>query len=148
MIQAGQLRLALGEPVGEIVTKLEEIVPHVTEYRELQAVKAVDMDIFLADYYIAQKSLPTAVERLQRGLAFAQKLGAVDQQIIIYRKLGELAAQRRDLHGAAGHYRDSIGLLKTVSHSIPSDLGKVGYRAERNKAIPLLVATLHELYCS
>jgi CHAT domain-containing protein len=148
MIQAGQLRLALGEPAGEIVTKLEEMVPHVTEYRELQAVRAVDMDIFLADYYIAQKSLPTAVERLKRGLAFAQRLevGAVDQQIIILRKLGELAAQSRDLPGARDHYRASIDLLKTISQSIPSDLGKVGYRVERNKAIPLLVATLYELY--
>lgn len=145
-LQAAQLRLAAGVAVSDLVAKMEELVPHVAEYHELEAAVAVDMDAFLADYYVGQKSLPVAMQRLQRGLALAEKSGAVDQQIVMHRKMGELAAQQNDLRGAAEHYRRSIALLKNVSRGIPSDLGKVGYRAARNKAIPLLVVTLYDLY--
>jgi CHAT domain-containing protein len=146
MILQGRLRLALGQPLTEIVANLEELVPHLTQFPELNAANAVEMDIFLADYYVAQKSRGEAAARLRRGLKLADSLGGIDQAIILHRKLGELAAQADDLPGAVDQFRQSIDLLGRVSGTIPSDLGKVGYRAERNKAIPLLVVTLFDLY--
>ena len=146
LILQARLGLNLGQPVADKVATLEELVPNLTQFPELNAVNAVDMDIFLADYYLAQKSPEQALANLKSGLELAKTLGALDQEIIIHRKLGELAARRDDLTAAVDEYRQSIGLLAQVSGSIPSDLGKVGYRAERNKAVPFLVLTLYELY--
>ena len=87
-----------------------------------------------------------AVKRLRRGLEFSAKVGLLDPQIIIHRKLGEVAMTRNDVPGAVEEYRRSIAMLDSVSRRIPSDVGKVGYRGERNKALPLLVQALYESY--
>ncbi len=144
-LQAGKVRLALHQPAAEIAARFENTIPNLTDFPELNAVNAVEMDIWLSDYYRENRDGRQAAAHLTRGLALAQKLGVLDQQIVIERKMGELASNGGDLAGAAGHFRTSMALLKRVSVSIPEDAAKVGYRAERTKAIPLLVETMYQL---
>jgi CHAT domain-containing protein len=146
MIQQGGWLLSRGKSADDVAKKIEELAPHAAEYHELTAPTVVNMEIFLGDYYAAQNSLPRATEQFQAALTLAEISGSLDQQIILQRKLGELAARSNNTSDAADHYRQSIALLKKVSTAIPSDLGKVGYRAERNKAIPLLAMTLYSLF--
>jgi CHAT domain-containing protein len=142
----GKSQLALGRDPGPIVTQFGELAPQFTEYKDLDAGQAVEMDIFLADYFSWTKNDAKAVEWLTKGLALADQLGSTDQRIEIHRKLGEAAQRGGDRETAMTEYRQSVSLVNSISTTIPSDLGKVGYRGERNKATALLVVALYNEY--
>jgi CHAT domain-containing protein/tetratricopeptide (TPR) repeat protein len=142
----GRSRLALGRDPGEITAKFAEFAPHFTEYKELDAGQGIEMEIFLADYFAWKRDDAQAIEWLKKGLSLADELGSTDQRIEIHRKLGEASSRNSDLDGAIREYRQSVSLVNSISTTIPSDLGKVGYRGERNKATALLVIALYEEY--
>jgi CHAT domain-containing protein len=142
----GRSLLALGRDPGEIIGKFAELAPHFTEYKELDAGQGVEMEIFLADYFTSKKDDVRAVQWLEKGLALAEELGSTDQRIEIHRKLGEAAWRAGQREAAISEYRQSVSLVNSISTTIPSDLGKVGYRGERNKATGLLVVALYQEY--
>lgn len=139
-------QLALGRNADEDARTFAELAPHFTEHKELEAAHAIEMEIFLGDYYAARSDSARSVEWLKRGLALAGELGAIDQRIEIHRKLGESAARSGDADAAIDEYRKAVELVESVSTTIPSDLGKVGYRAERNRAITKLAMALYDKY--
>lgn len=141
-----RIKLAAGLQVDDTVRRFEELVPHLLENRDLGALLAIEIDLFLSDYYLASKQFDLADSRLQRADILARDGGAQDQEIVICRKRGEIAIQLGELRKAAQLFRESIRLLRNVSIDISSDLQKVGYRAERNEAISLLAVTLWKLY--
>ena len=149
MLEVAKLQVALDESPGSIIDEFEKMVPHLIEFPELNptnSLRAVNMDLTLAEYYFKKNNFDSANQRLERALAVAMQIGAVDEQIVIFRRFGELAKAGNDLDAAVLNYNKSIALLKSGSLKITSDIVKVGFRFERNKAIPLLVLTLYELY--
>src|SRR5688572_9625973 len=72
--------------------------------------------------------------------------GLLDPQIFAHRILGEMAMASGNLPAAVERYRRSLAILDTVSQRIPSDIAKVGYRGERNRALPLLVQALYDIH--
>jgi hypothetical protein len=142
----GRSLLALGRDPGEIIAKFAELASQFTQYKDLDAGQGIEMDIFLADYFARKKSDAKAVEWLNRGLTLADELGSTDQRIEIHRKLGEAARRGGDRETSIKEFRQSVSLVNSISTTIPSDLGKVGYRGERNKATAFLVIALYEEY--
>ncbi len=138
--------MALNRDASEHIARFQELAPHFTEYKDLGAEHAVDMEIVVADYYAGKHDTARSVEWLTRALELANQLGAIDQQVEIHRKLGDNALAQNDPPHAIEEFRRSISLLSSVSKSIPSDLGKVGYRGERSTAISRLVVTLYDQY--
>lgn len=138
--------LELRRDASDDIKKFQELAPHFTEYKELGAQLAVDMDIMIADWNTANHNSQEAVAWLDKALKLANELGAIDSQLEIHRKLGDSALAAKDIPHAVREYRSSMSLLTAVSETIPSDLGKVGYRGERNQAVSRLAVTLYDLY--
>jgi CHAT domain-containing protein len=138
--------LGLSEDVGDAVRRFEQLAPHFTEYKELGAGRAVDMEIFLADYYTARSDAAPAARWLGAAGKLAAELGLIDQQIEVHRKLGDLALRGGDPKLASAEYRQAVQLVSAVSRSIPTDLAKVGYRGERSRAVAALVWSLYDEY--
>jgi tetratricopeptide (TPR) repeat protein len=138
--------LALHQDAGDDARRFEELVPQFRQYKELGAGRAVDLEIFLGDYYLDRSEPARAVAWLQSAGKLAQELGLIDQQIEIHRKLGDLALRSRGPAIAIGEYRQAVRLVSAVSRSIPTDLAKVGYRGERSRAVAALVMALYDQY--
>jgi CHAT domain-containing protein len=139
-------QLALGKDSTDDARKFEELAPQFTQYKELNAADAVEMESFLGDYYSARNDPGHAIGWWGKGLALADELGDLDPRIEIHRKLGEAAASAGDADKAIAEYRASVGLMRSISTAIPSDLGKVGYRNQRDKAVVLLAMGLYKKY--
>jgi len=145
-VRAAELHLEAGDDPLQTVKRFEELSPGLLEFPELNPINSVRMDIFLGEYYRKTKQPALSGDRLNRALLTAGGVGAVDEQILIRRALGELASDAGQLKQAAEQFGASISLLRSVSERIPSDIGKIGYRANRLRAIPLLTLTQYELY--
>jgi tetratricopeptide (TPR) repeat protein len=141
-------QLALAKDASDDARQFEQLAPHFAEYQDLGAQRGVEMEIFLADYYLVKRETAQTLHWLNRALVLANELGAIDEQVEIHRKLGDAALAANDRKTTEDEYRQSVRLLSSISTTIPSDLGKVGYRAERNMAIPKLAMTLYEEYQS
>ena len=146
MILKGDLHLRLGESPDDLAAKFEAMIPGLHEYPDMLSINVVKMDVFLSDYYRFKQQSDKAKKRLLRALQLSKDLGFVDEQITIYRKLGELAYGSHDLKGASEYYSKAIEILNSISRNIFSDVSKVGYRSERNTVVPLYFRTLSGLY--
>lgn len=145
-IMLANLRLDSGEASDDLAAELDKMATGLYEYRDMRSVNAVEIDIFLSDYYRYWKQGDAASKRLLRALQLSKDLDFVDEQITIYRKLGEMAYAASDLTNASKYYRKAIDTLNSISRGILSDVSKVGYRSERNVVVPLYFQTLYELY--
>lgn len=135
-----------GADVEVLARRFETMAPRLIEFGDLNAQAGIDMALFLASHHARQQRPAQAMAQADRALTAASKLGSVDQQISAHRVIGELRLATGDLPQAIAAFSRSATLLQRVSREIPGDIGKVGYRAERNKVFPLLVAALHSLY--
>jgi CHAT domain-containing protein len=145
LVEARSL-LALHKDASEDAHRFEQVVPHINQYKELGAGRAVDLGIFLGDFHFDRGETDAAAQWWRSAATSAAELGLIDEQIEVHRKLGDLAQSVSTSDQAVGEYREAVRLVRAISLAIPSDIAKVGYRGERSLAIASLTTALYDQY--
>ena len=145
-VNAELLRIESGNPPRLESSRLTRMINSIKQFPEFNRLNAVYLGEVLSARYQAAGDYHAAKYHLTQALELAEELGAIEEKIKLYRQLGDQWSLQGNLDEAEDNYRKSVLLLGSVSERIPSDTSKVGYREERARAIPLLVATNYKQY--